>query len=63
VLGGAGAFGGNGTSNVEAVELKFTITVGVTAGNLTFQFAQNTTDTTATTVKAGSVLRAVQVSP
>lgn len=61
-LGSAFAFGGNG-GTVEEVDLAFTIAIGSTAGNLTFQFAQNATDATATTVKAGSVLRAVQVSP
>lgn len=61
VLGGALAFGSNGTGNVMLAELTFTISVSSTPGTLQLQIAQNTSSATATTVKAGSLLEAVRV--
>lgn len=47
----------NGTSN--KIVITGSITVGGTAGNLTFQFAQNTANASPTTVKQGSSLLVV----
>jgi hypothetical protein len=55
------AFGGNGTSTLEVCEITGTVTTSSTAGNLQFQWAQNTSSATATTVKAGSVLVAQRI--
>lgn len=60
-LGTAQAFGSNGTSNIMALNLWFTLSVSSTAGNLQLQWAQNTSSGTATTVKTGSKLRAWQI--
>jgi hypothetical protein len=59
-LGAPGASGGNGTGTVLPADLSFTVsTTG--AGNLTFQFAQNSGGGTSTTIKAGSSLVAWQL--
>lgn len=58
-----GAFGSNGTGNKMAAEIACTIAVSSTPGLLQFQFAQNTSSATATTVKAGSLLSVWQVLP
>lgn len=62
ILGGAGAFGTNGTSNILTVDLWFTLATSLTAGNLQLQWAQNTSSATATTVKAGSLLKARRIA-
>lgn len=48
--------GGTGVSNDLLLYLYGTLTVGTVAGTLQFQFAQNTADASATTVRAGSRL-------
>lgn len=48
----------NGAANPLPVRLWGTVTTSSTAGNLQLQWAQNTSNGTATTVKAGSVLTA-----
>lgn len=63
ILGGAGAFGTNGTSNILTVDLDFTLITSTTSGTLHLQWAQNTSSGTATTVKAGSSLLAWQMLP
>lgn len=62
VLGGAGAFGTNGTGNILTVDLEFNLTTSSTAGNLQLQWAQNTSNATATTVKAGSIMTARRIA-
>jgi hypothetical protein len=61
-LGTAEAFGTNGTTTLMAAELSFTLVTSSTAGNLQLQWAQNTSNATATTVKAGSVLTALRLA-
>lgn len=58
--GTTGAYGGSGTSSVENIDA--TITTGATSGSVTLQWAQNTSNGTATRVKAGSSLVAYKVS-
>lgn len=57
-LGGALTFGTNGTGNVMVAKLEFTLTTSISGGSLQLQWAQNTSNATATTVKAGSLLTA-----
>lgn len=56
------AAGTNGTSNNYSVLVTATLTTGSTAGTLQLQWAQNTSSSTATTVKAGSSLIGTQLS-
>lgn len=51
----------NGTAQVPAW-IMGSVTVGSTAGNLQFRWAQNASDATATLVKAGSFLASWQIS-
>lgn len=48
--------GTNGTSNVFTVQMSGHLAVGSTAGNLQLQWAQNTSNGTATTVGTGSAV-------
>jgi len=57
------AFGGSATlAGVLACAPRGYVTTGGTTGNLQFQFAQNTSNGTATTIKSGSWLRAQKVT-
>ncbi len=53
-----GAFGSNGTGNKMCAEIACTLATSITAGNLQFQWCQNTSSATATTVLTGSLLTA-----
>lgn len=48
-------------SNLRAIQLYGTISNGVTAGDLQFQFAQNTSSANGTSVKAGSSIFGIKV--
>jgi hypothetical protein len=52
----------NGTSNVRPVIMTGSVQTSTTAGNLQLQWAQNTSDSTPTTVQAQSYLSLVRVS-
>jgi hypothetical protein len=54
------AVGTAGTSNPQPLEIMGSLTNGETAGTLQLQWAQNTSSSTDTTVKAGSLLTAWQ---
>lgn len=58
--GTTGTYGGGGTASYETID--GTITTGATSGSVTLQWAQNSSNASATIVKAGSSLVAYKVS-
>ncbi len=58
--GTSGFYGGTGTTSYETID--GTVTTGATPGTVTLQWAQNSSNGTATVVKAGSQLVAYKVS-
>ena len=55
-------YAGAGTAAYTSLPFEGVFVNGANAGNLTFQFAQNTSDATSTTVKANSTLWAVKLA-
>ena len=58
----ARSFIGNGTASYVTLPFEGVFVNGANAGNLTFQFAQNTSDATSTTVKAQSTVWGVKLA-
>lgn len=58
----ARTFIGNGVASYVTLPMEGVFVNGANAGNLTLQFAQNTSDATSTTVKANSTLWAVKLA-
>lgn len=52
--------GNNNTSDISTLLIEGSLRVGATAGSITFRFAQNASDATNTTLKAGAFIRLIE---